>query len=170
MTTESLAQDIKRLEDRVRQLEDEREIRDLLSRYSFTADLYPGAAWVDLWTDNGVYDLGTGYEPDGAVRRYEGPAQLMDLITGAGMPPRGHSQHHTQGPLVIEVMGDRATAEGYSITYVNRETGNEVWNLGFSRWTFRRIDGSWRIEERQRREIGNADQASVITAPTNRGH
>ncbi|HLY82157.1 MAG TPA: nuclear transport factor 2 family protein, partial [Acidimicrobiales bacterium] len=129
----------------------------------FTADLYRGSAWVDLWTDDGVYDLGTGDEPDGRSRSYEGREQLTELITGPGMPPAGHSQHHTQGPLVIRVNGDQAVAEGYSITYVNRPTGNEVWNMGFSSWTFRRVDGQWKIEERRRREVGDPEQATVIS-------
>jgi hypothetical protein len=82
MNPEPQRPSIEQLEARVRQLEDERDLRDLLARYSFTADLYRGSAWVDLWTDDGVYNLGTGYEPDGRTRSYEGREQLMDLITG----------------------------------------------------------------------------------------
>jgi hypothetical protein len=151
-----------RLEARLRLLEDERDLRELLSRYSFTADVHRGQSWVDLWTDDGVYDLGVrapGEEPT----RYEGSARLMGLITGPGMPPEGHSQHHTQGPLVIRVDGDRAVAEGYSITLVHRPEGIEVWNMGFSRWSFRREGGRWKIVRRDRREVGTPDQAGVIT-------
>ena len=161
MTDEAQTARIAQLEARVAQLEDERAIRDLLTYYSFGADLFRGAPWVDLWTEEGLYDLGAG-GPDRPRTSYRGSAELMGLITGAGMPPEGHSQHHTQGPLVIRVDGDRAIAEGYSVTYVNRPTGNEVWNMGFSRWTIQRVAGRWRIVERQRREVGDPEQTSVI--------
>jgi hypothetical protein len=147
---------IEELEKRVRALEDEREIRELLSRYSFGADVYRGESWVSLWTDDGLYDLGPTVS-------YRGRDELMELITGPGMPPARHAQHHTEGPLIIRVDGDDAVVEGYSITYVKREDVNEVWNLGFSRWILRREGGRWRIAARHRREAGTDEQADVIT-------
>jgi SnoaL-like domain len=152
---------IAKLEARIAELEDERAIRDLLTYYSFGADLFRGAPWVDLWTEDGLYDLVSG-TADRPPTGYRGSAELKELITGSGMPPEGRSQHHTQGPLVIRVEGDRAIAEGYSVTFVNRPTGNEIWNMGFSRWTFARVDGAWRIVERKRREVGDPEQVSVI--------
>ena len=164
MSTDGLGDRIEQLEAQVRRLEEERDLRELLARYSFTADLFRGQPWVDLWTDDGVYELSAEERADGHPQRYAGRDELMALITGPGMPPPGRSQHHTQGPLVFRIDGDRAVAEGYSVTYVNRPSGNEVWNMGFSRWTFRRVDGVWKIERRQRREIGSPDQAEMISS------
>ena len=154
--TEDAADRIEQLERRLRALEDEREIRELLSRYSFGADVYRGESWVSLWTDDGLYDLGPSVS-------YQGRDELMELITGPGMPPARHAQHHTEGPLVVRVDGDGAVVEGYSITYVNRGAVNEVWNMGFSRWILRREGGQWRIAARHRREVGTDEQTQVIT-------
>lgn len=165
-TEQDLRRRVDALEARLRQLEDERALRDLMAAYSFTADLHRGAPWVDLWTADGVYELGQ-HNVSGAYQgRFAGPEELLALITGPGMPPPGRSQHHVHGPVVFRVDGDRAEADGYSVTFVRREgEENAVWNLGFNRWTFRREDGRWRIAERQRREIGDPSQASVIAPP-----
>ena len=48
------------LERRVRELEDEREIRNLLGWYAYYADGRHDEEWVDLWTEDGVYDLSIG--------------------------------------------------------------------------------------------------------------
>ncbi|HEX3947060.1 MAG TPA: nuclear transport factor 2 family protein [Acidimicrobiales bacterium] len=166
MTDQATSEErIARLEERLQLLEDERELRDLMTRYSFTADLYRGQPWVDLWTPDGVYDLGTQNAEGGYSGRFEGSEQLLALITGEGMPPAGRSQHHVHGPVAFQIDGDRAVAEGYSVTYVLRDEGTEIWTIGFSRWIFQRVDGRWKIHERQRRELGAADQTDVIASP-----
>jgi len=150
---------------RLAELEDERDIRDLLAKYSFGADLYRGRPWVDLWTDDGVYDLGDQNLPDAYTGTFQGPERLLELITGPNMPPAGRSQHHVHGPLIVEVVGDEATAEGYSVTFVRHGDTTGIWTVGFSRWTFRRVDGRWRIHRRERRELGSPDQTDVIRQP-----
>jgi hypothetical protein len=153
------------LERQVRELRDERELRELLSRYSFAADVYRGPDWVGLFTEDGRYDLGD-HNVDGAYSgRFEGADQLLELITGSGMPPEERSQHH-HGPAVFTIDGDRAVAESYSITYqLDADGAAEVYCLGFSRWVFRRVDGRWRIAERHRRELGAGADAEVISSP-----
>jgi hypothetical protein len=160
-----LPQQVAALERRVRALEDERELRDLLHRYSVGADVHRGAPWVDLFTEDGVYDLG-GRNVEGAFSgRFEGAEELLGLITGHGMPPEGRAQHH-HGPMRFEVSGDDASAESYSITYLLDDDGEaRIYCLGFSRWTFRRENGRWRIAERQRRELGARAEREVILPP-----
>ncbi len=160
-----LSQRVAALEDQVRELRDERELRDLLSSYSFAADVYRGPDWVGLFTPDGRYDLGAD-NVDGAYSgRFDGAGALLALITGPGMPPEGRSQHH-HGPAVFTVHGDDAVAESYSITYqLDADGAAEVYCLGFSRWLFRRTDGRWRIVERRRRELGAGASQEVIGRP-----
>jgi len=54
---EELSLIIKDLESRVRVCEDEREIRELLSRYGYNADCCRDEEYVALWTDDASYDL-----------------------------------------------------------------------------------------------------------------
>jgi hypothetical protein len=156
------------LERRVRELEDERALRDLLTRYSFGADVFRGPDWVELFIEDGVYDLG-GANVEGAYSgRFAGRADLLALITGPGMPPAGRAQHF-HGPMRFDVDGDEASAESYSITYqLDEQNACEVYCLGFNRWRFRRAGGHWRIAERHRRELGAGAQDEVIGAITGR--
>jgi hypothetical protein len=164
-TSDDLSERIAVLEREVRELRDERELRELLSRYSFGADVYRGPDWVELFTPDGRYDLGSDNVEGAYTGRFDGAEQLLGLITGPGMPPEGGSQHH-HGPVVFRVDGDEATAESYSITYrLDAAGAPEVYCLGFSRWRFRRVDGRWRIAERHRRELGAGADAEVISRP-----
>jgi hypothetical protein len=154
------------LERRVAELEDERELRELLSAYSFGADVHRDERWVELFTADGSYDLGADNVAGAYTGRFEGPEQLLALISGPGMPARDHSQHH-HGPVVFRFdpdHPDRASAESYSVTFLATDVGTGVFCAGFNRWQFRRVDGRWRIAERHRREIGTGRQGDVIGA------
>jgi hypothetical protein len=159
-----LLQKMAGLERRVTELEDERQLRDLLARYSFGADVYRDERWVELFTADGRYDLGAGNVEGAYNGRFEGRGELLDLITGPGMPPADHSQHH-HGPMSFEfdpAHPDEAGAQSYSITFLESDAGTTVYCAGFNRWRFRRVEGRWRIAERHRREIGTGRQAEVI--------
>lgn len=154
------------LERRVAELEDERALRDLLSFYSFGADVHRDQRWVDLFTADGAYDLGANNVEGAYNGHFEGPDDLLGLITGPGMPARDHSQHH-HGPIVIRFDADdpdAATAESYSVTFLEKSGGTGIFCAGFNRWRFRRVDGRWRIALRERREIGTGTQAEVVGA------
>ena len=150
------------LERRIAELEDERALRDLLTSYSFGADVFRGPDWVALFTADGTYDLGAANVEGAYSGRFRGPDDLLALITGPGMPPAGRAQHF-HGPMSFAIDGDHASAESYSITYqLDAADRCEVYCLGFNRWTFRREDGRWRIAERHRRELGSGAQREVI--------
>ena len=161
-TSSALADRLDALELRVRELEDERALRDLLTLYSFGADVFRGPQWVGLFTDDGSYDLGSQNVDGGYSGRFTGPDDLLALITGPGMPPAGRAQHF-HGPMRFDISGDRAAAETYSITYqLDKQDRSEVYCLGFNRWEFRREGGRWRIAARHRRELGTNTEAEVV--------
>jgi hypothetical protein len=53
-----LRSELEDLRNRLRLLEDERELRSLLARYAFCADLGRSREWVSLYTEDGAVDLG----------------------------------------------------------------------------------------------------------------
>jgi hypothetical protein len=150
------------IKTRLRELEDERAIRDLIGRYGHYADLGHEDAWVDQWTDDGVYDLvtivrkGAGYE--GNIR-FEGREQLYEHIRdpAAHKALEGRSLHIQDMNLVVRVMGEQAIAESYSMTLLREGDETVVRSAGMIRWTLRRTDKRWRIVEKRRRPPGDAD-------------
>jgi hypothetical protein len=151
------------LQRRVRALEDEREIRAVLSRYGFNADLGRADAYVGLFTADGVMDL----DPDVIQpSRWAGSEQLRTLITtDPHKQIEGHCQHWMQGlPMIVYVDGDRAVAEGDSMTVVRGADGSfAVLMASYNRWTLVRTGQGWKISECIRRPAGSAGQHEVFT-------
>jgi hypothetical protein len=152
-------------------LEDERAIRELISRYGHYADLGYEDAWVEQWTDDGVYDLvtiirkGAGYEGN---MRFEGREQLYEHIRDpiAHKAFEGRSLHLQDMNLAIRVDADDAQAESYSMTLLREGDETVVRSAGMIRWTLRRVAGRWHIVEKRRRPPGDKDLfAGIDTTP-----
>lgn len=174
MDIDELTTRVQNLEERAQRLEDERDLRDLLSRYGFTADMGHAQEYVDLFTPDGAIDAGSRFK-DG---RMEGREAIHDFITGpAHLAIQFSSQHHAVcGPIVFYIDGDEAQAEGYSLVIVRSEREKkkhrEAWGTGWAidiaganvnRWHFRRVDGHWRIVERVNRPMGSEESRQVLT-------
>jgi ketosteroid isomerase-like protein len=144
-------QAVAELSARVRRLEDEREIRRVLTRYGFAVDLGDADVTAALYTDDTVIDLGPTSQFEGAV----GACQLV--LDGRHQAIVGRCAH-TIGPFVIdvEVDGDRATATGYVRVYVSDEdtTNPRLWRIGYTRLELARSGTTWRIARRLSRSVG----------------
>ena len=145
------------LERRVRELEDKEQIRETLARYGYTADLGLSKDWVDVWTEDGVYDLG----PD---ERAEGSESLLhDIITN----PKGHKtienrSLHTVVNHFIRVDGDTAWAEAYSIVFIREGEGFIPWTCGYNHFEFERSGEKWLIKLRLRRPVGGDEWGGKV--------
>ena len=148
---------IEALERRVKELEDKEAIRDVLARYGFTADLGFSKDWVDVWTEEGVYDLGPEETAAGS------DALFHDIITN----PEGHKtienrSQHTVVNHFIRVDGDSAWAEAYSIVFVRGDEGYYPWTCGYNHFEFERKDGRWRLALRLRRPVGGDEWGGKV--------
>jgi hypothetical protein len=137
------------VEARLGVLEDQEKIRRCLARYGFNADLGRSEEYLAIWSEDGLYDLDNG--------KLEGTAALWDMISS----PTGHHKSaienrsmHAVGNLFIEIDGDTAWAEGYSIVWVRGPNGHEPKTAGYNHWDFRRKGEGWLMTRRLRREVG----------------
>ena len=166
---------IDELEKRLKDLEDERELRELLTRYSFNADLARNQEYVDLYTydDNGsgAIDL-----TDMGAERFQGPEKMMEFISTLGMLSAITGTHHAV-PTMFYIDGDDAIGEGYSQTIVRTMDGPDrhgedeppihpldvqIVHANYSRWTFKRINGAWKIKERYCALLGSERAGEAI--------
>lgn len=138
------------LEARLRLVEDKEKIREVLARYGYNADLGRSEEYVDVWTDDGLYDLG-------AVK-YAGKDQIREMIsspTGVHKTQIENRSLHTVCNLHIGVEGETAWAEGYSIVFVKGGDGAvKVLTAGYNHWDFVRAGDSWLMTRRLRRDVG----------------
>jgi SnoaL-like protein len=147
------------LEQRVRELEDEREIRSLLGWYAYFADGCHDEQWLDLWTDDGVYDISAG--------RWVGKRRLREFISDPQVHHSpgfyGHTLH-LQGPnLAISIHGDDAVATGYNVLLHETFNVPTILRIGGNRWRFRRVSGRWLMAERRHRSVGETEFAANLT-------
>jgi hypothetical protein len=169
---EELSLAIENLERRVRACEDEREIRELLSRYGYNADGCRNDEYVALWTDDATYELNVvmteGDNVEEMIRTWHGKDGMRDLITDSNGHSRpgfyGHSLHVSDVNLVIHVDGDDAVANGYSLLYKEVDGVIHLISAGSNEWKLRRTDGNWLIRARSRSQMGTAGFAEQLRA------
>lgn len=162
------------LKARLRRLEDESELREVLSKYGFSADLGLRDKYLGLFTEDAFIDIGPRQPPGRFEGREAIGAQFFDSIARTSIS--GHSQHHAySGPMVFHIDGDDAVAEGYSIVYVVSDREQRqiradhtfhkalyVVGVNFNRWTFRREDDRWKISGRVNKMLGTEESHHVF--------
>lgn len=149
---------------RVRELEDDRAIRDLLAAYGYTADMCMDEDFVDLYTHDGTIRVAASEKAREAFGVdewivYENSDGIRDFITH----PKGHhrpelygkSMHLQGNNLTTEVKGDHAVANSYQVALVVDDDGTRVLSAGHNRWKLRRVDGRWQISERRGAYLGD---------------
>jgi hypothetical protein len=160
----------------VTRLEAERDCTAVLSRYGYYSDHGRRDEWVNLWTEDGVFDHLAYYGDD--ILNSEphlwqraaitGHRELHDLIYGPGNASIvGRSQHvAAAGANSFRLVdGGTAVMVTYSIVYVKQNLDAPVvsyQNHGVNRWTFRKIDGQWYIAENVRRKMGDATTGELL--------
>jgi hypothetical protein len=157
------------LEERVRLLEDEKELRELLARYGYYADAPLDEEYFGLFTDDCVMDVSAGGEDDPyAVVRWEGLDEMRRFLSERTAQHDngfyGHSFHVQGNNLAIRITGDDAVANGYSFIFHQDGPTLKLLSASLNEWAFRREGGLWRLQMRKRRMAGAPDAAEVLRA------
>ena len=169
MDDESLNARLEALEARITAYEDERAIRELLARYGILGDVCRDEEWVSLFTDDGVMDVslaGLHGMPSLLRPRSVGHDELREFVSN----PAGHHQPgyygkcmHAQGlNTVVHVQGTSATANSYSLLLKHDGEHLVLLNAANNEWKLRKEGGTWHIEERRCRSVGDEQYVGNI--------
>jgi uncharacterized protein (TIGR02246 family) len=149
--------DLADLAARLRRLEDERDIAQLIASYGPAVDAGDAAAAAKLWADDGVYDV------DGW--RMEGRAEVHAMVSSAAhqkLVAKGCS--HFLGPCVVSVTGDSAVAVCESLLLLRDGDGYRVWRATANHFELQRIEDRWQITTRTSRVLdGDPGARSLLT-------
>ena len=152
--------DLDELTSRLRRLEDDRDIRQLIASYGPAVDAGDPDAAARLWASDGVYDV------DGW--RMEGREEIHAMVSSAAhqnLVAKGCC--HFLGPCVVTVTGDEAVAVCESLVLVRDGSDNgayRVWRATAHHFALQRIDDQWRIRTRTSRLLdGNPDAHALLT-------
>jgi uncharacterized protein (TIGR02246 family) len=145
---------------RLRRLEDDRDIRQLIASYGPAVDAGDPEATARLWATDGIYDV------DGW--RMEGRADVHAMISSqAHQKLVAKGCCHFLGPCVVTVTGDEAVAVCESLVLVrdgSEKGAYRVWRATAHHFALRRIDDRWQISIRTSRVLdGNPDAHALLT-------
>jgi hypothetical protein len=149
-------QTVRRLEERLRRVEDELAILRLISSYGPAVDSGSSEAAAAIWTHDGVYDS------DAAT--WSGRPAIAGMVDGSAHQALIHEGcAHVLAPPHVELDGDAAVATGYSRVYRPAEDGYAVWRLAANRWELARTPEGWRAVRRVNRLIdGSAEPRQLL--------
>ena len=169
MDIQQLADRLAEVESRLGVLEDEKQIRELLSRYGYYADAMLDEEYFDLFTDDCVMDVSSGRGADPyETLRWEGLAAMREFMSvrtaGNGDGFYGRSLHMQGNNVSITVVGDTAVANNYSFIFHQDGSQLKIISASINEWRFVRLDGTWKIGQRRRRMVGAPDTAEVLRA------
>jgi hypothetical protein len=160
-----------RLERRISELEDERAIRDILSRFGYVMDFGSVDDFVDLFTPDGAMDIamGASYGDHAVSERWEGSERLREFL----VDPEGRwdktwygNVMHVQGNnLEVTITGDSALATGYALSVISRDGALKIIGASANRWELKKVAGRWLIHERKLRAVGHDEFAAMVLGP-----
>lgn len=124
-------------------LEDKDEIHDIISKYCYYLDHQEWGPWIELFTEDGVFDADF-------LGKAQGRPALREFIDG--IVPREHEgpgRKHIMSNIVITVNGDRAEATSYYALVRGDQTHASIGAAGRYYDTFERVAGKWYIKHRR---------------------
>jgi len=159
--TDDLRATVEALAARVRALEDQVEIMQLVAQYGPAADSGAAEAAAGLWTDDGIFDVAGNFE----LRGREAIAGMLGGPGHQGLIANGAAHVLTVPHIVIE--GDEATGRSYAL--------NIRWDAAASRflvgrvsantWRWTRTGQGWRVAERVNANLDGTPEHRRLLAP-----
>ena len=154
------------IEDRLAALEAERAVLDTLYRYGHAIDYGDEAAWVDCFTEDGVWDVrpGPAAAPGTREQVVRGADELRAFIPTHSRAPDAWHKHLLCEPR-LRFDGDRCRAESYFVRVDAHP--KRIFMKAFGRYVddlVRCDDGVWRIQRR----VAEIEFTDPLGLPTSR--
>jgi SnoaL-like domain len=159
------------LETRLKELEDQVALYQLMSAYGPLVDSGDAEATSNLWVEDGIYDWGGGSTPpapdapvkEGAAGAAYSRAAIADMVRGPYHREiiQGGAGHVIGLPHIV-LNGDTAVATSYSRLYRRDGDNFRVWRVGANRWEFVRTPDGWRVKTRVNRVLTGDEEPRVL--------
>jgi hypothetical protein len=147
-------------------LEDREEIREVIARYDFTMDLGDPDGWAELFVEDGVFmHTGAGKQSEMAGR-YQGRQELRDFCQSVFDRAKGQLRHWNNGVQLLEGDGETARMRSFIIGFsVGVYPVPQIFETGIYYDEFRKVDGQWRIVQREFRCDPQPEHRDVVWDP-----
>ena len=159
--TDDLIEATKALAARVKALEDQLEIMQLVAQYGPAVDSGSGEAAAALWTEDGTFDVAGHF-----VMR--GQPDITAMVHGDGHQGliRSGCGHVLTVPHVV-VNGDEATGRSYALNIRWDASNDRFWvaRVSANTWRWVRTSQGWRIAERANANLDGTPENREMLAP-----
>jgi hypothetical protein len=146
------------LEERIRKVEDQLEIYNVISAYGPVVDGRNVEAIERIYAVDGIYDVR-------GVKRMDGLGEIKDMMRGDGHNAlTGRGAAHVGTLPHVEIDGDKATATNYSILLHRRDGHSEMVRFSISRIYLSRHADGWRIDMRITDPLDGRESARALAA------
>ncbi|WP_427917681.1 nuclear transport factor 2 family protein [Streptomyces sp. cg40] len=153
---------VEALAAKVRALEDQVEITQLVAQYGPAVDSGSGEAAAALWTEDGVFDAIPHL-------RMEGRKGIVGMVHGPGHQSVIHNGcgHVLTAPHVV-VDGDHATGRSHALHLRWDADAGRFWvfQVSANTWRWVRTSEGWRIAERVNANLDGTDGPRAMLAPS----
>jgi hypothetical protein len=150
------------LTSRLRAVEDQLEITQLVAQYGPSVDSGSADATADLWTDDGTF------EAIGAISMH-GHDEIAAMVNGNGHQQliRNGCGHVLTVPHVV-VDGDEATGRSYALNIRWDSDADRFWvaRVSANSWRWKRTAAGWRITERINANLDGTVEHRQVLAPS----
>ncbi|WP_378951453.1 nuclear transport factor 2 family protein [Mesorhizobium sp. ANAO-SY3R2] len=143
------------LEARIKGLEDQLAIYQLIATYGPSVDSRTGNVTASLWAEDGAYDFGA--EP---LIGAENVGSLVNIEPHIHYVADGCA--HVLSMPHVTVEGDKAVATGYSRVYLNQGDHWRVERASANRWELTRTAEGWRVQNRVNRLLDGRPEAREL--------
>ncbi len=145
------------VEARLRQLEDQQEIAQIIASYGPLVDGGSADAVAHLWEPDGVYDV------DEKVMH--GRDEIAAMVTGTSHRSWiANGCAHFLGPVHVDVEGDEAVAVGHSLMVVRNDGQFVVRRATAHRWRLHRGPEGWQVSVRTSRVLDGREESQKLLA------
>lgn len=149
---------IEALETRMRGLEDQLAIYQLLAAYGPAVDSRSGAAAGALWVEDGTYEAG--------AFAFNGQAEIAGLVD---MEPHrtyvANGCAHVVSLPHVTIDGDDAVALGHSRVYLHDGDHWRVERASANKWELKRTAAGWKVVRRINKLLNGDPEAPALLAP-----
>lgn len=158
---DALRGELAQLTSRLRAVEDQLEILQLVAQYGPAVDSGAGAATAALWTEDGTF---------AAIpqRHMRGREDIENMVHGAGHQSLIHAGcgHVLSTPHVV-IEGDQATGRSYALNLRWDPASERFWvaRVSANTWRWVRTPGGWRIAERINAPLDGTAAHRELLAP-----
>ena len=125
----------------IAELEDKLAIHELIARYNFALNFGDIEGWVGCFTEDGIFEC--------PFAIFKGHPALRQYITERTAERQKYPLRHLPTNIIVEVRGDRASAQFYLLTLQVRPEGMQLLTTGVYHDQIKKIDGTWRFSHRK---------------------